>query len=392
MTVFNSHLNASVKLARLGRFGLLLLAALAFSGAAARAEAADRDGLPTWWEKQFRLDPAKSDGHRDPDLDGLSNRYEYRRRINPRRKDTDRDGMEDGIEARFGFNPRRPDASGDKDHDGVSNLDETRGVQTSELPPGPDGADAGTPATPIPTRSTARGLFVVNCSRTERKQLDPIIAPGRPGASHSHDFFGPMTVADEALPADLISQPTSCSLDADRSAYWAPTLYNYGNLQEGGLLQAYYFVGAGVQAFPRGLAMIAGDSRATVSNPRSASWSCQPSSSYGQTTLPRCPPEAYVLSEIRFPSCWNGRDLDSSDHRSHMAYLTDGRCPASHPVELPELVLFRTYTQYEAPLYECSLSSGSTGGLHGDFVSGWDEQVLTRLISGCRDRNCGVVR
>lgn len=39
--------------------------------------------------------------------------------------------------------------------------------------------------------------------------------------------------------------------------------------------------------------------------------------------------------QVFFPSCWNGRDLDSADHKSHMAYpdgVDSGKCPSTHPV------------------------------------------------------------
>lgn len=38
--------------------------------------------------------------------------------------------------------------------------------------------------------------------------------------------------------------------------------------------------------------------------------------------------------QVVFPSCWNGKDLDSPDHKSHMAYpsgVSTGSCPQSHP-------------------------------------------------------------
>lgn len=95
---------------------------------------------------------------------------------------------------------------------------------------------------------------------------------------------------------------------------------------------------------------------------------------------------------MSFPTCWNGRDLDSADHRSHVAYFdSSGRCPSGYPAELPELVLFRTFTQYEGLLDDTSLSSGATGGLHADFVSGWNEAALSDLINSCRSRNCSRV-
>ena len=44
--------------------------------------------------------------------------------------------------------------------------------------------------------------------------------------------------------------------------------------------------------------------------------------------------------DIFFPSCWNGTDLDSYDHKSHLAYPVNNGgpngtvCPASHPVPI----------------------------------------------------------
>ncbi len=51
-----------------------------------------------------------------------------------------------------------------------------------------------------------------------------------------------------------------------------------------------------------------------------------------------------IRGSVVFPSCWDGKNLDSPDHRSHMAYSTDGRvlagsaCPSTHPVRVPQLM------------------------------------------------------
>lgn len=43
-------------------------------------------------------------------------------------------------------------------------------------------------------------------------------------------------------------------------------------------------------------------------------------------------------------SCWDGKNLDSPDHRSHVAYPASGSfestgpCPATHPVRLPQVM------------------------------------------------------
>jgi Domain of unknown function (DUF1996) len=47
-------------------------------------------------------------------------------------------------------------------------------------------------------------------------------------------------------------------------------------------------------------------------------------------------------------SCWDGKNLDSPDHKSHVAYPTagpasfdtdGGACPTTHPVKIPQVML-----------------------------------------------------
>lgn len=46
------------------------------------------------------------------------------------------------------------------------------------------------------------------------------------------------------------------------------------------------------------------------------------------------------MVNVRFPSCWDGVNLDSPDHISHMAYPvnesfeSNAPCPDSHPVRM----------------------------------------------------------
>lgn len=47
-----------------------------------------------------------------------------------------------------------------------------------------------------------------------------------------------------------------------------------------------------------------------------------------------------IRAELMFPSCWDGVNLDSEDHKSHVAYpslVINGECPDTHPVRLPGL-------------------------------------------------------
>jgi hypothetical protein len=70
--------------------------------------------------------------------------------------------------------------------------------------------------------------WVVECGFSHRLSDDPILFPGAPGASHSHEFFGNETTNASSTYSSLLSGETNCELSADAAGYWAPTLYVNG--------------------------------------------------------------------------------------------------------------------------------------------------------------------
>ena len=47
-----------------------------------------------------------------------------------------------------------------------------------------------------------------------------------------------------------------------------------------------------------------------------------------------------MVMSIMFPQCWDGVNLDSPNHKSHMAYgagWPDKGCPSTHPVPLAQI-------------------------------------------------------
>lgn len=92
--------------------------------------------------------------------------------------------------------------------------------------------------------------------------------------------------------------------------------------------------------------------------------------------------------------CWDGRNLDSPDHKSHMAYAVRGGavsmvCPASHPVPVPQLELDINYPDMTGgPGW--SLASGSPNTAHADFVNSWDQAELERLVQECLRTGLGA--
>ena len=100
--------------------------------------------------------------------------------------------------------------------------------------------------------------------------------------------------------------------------------------------------------------------------------------------------------QVYFPSCWDGKNLDSADHKSHMAYpasgaYNNGPCPPDHPVQMISIfyeVIYQTNlfaNEWYGSTQPFVLSTGDpTGyGFHGDFVNGWDVSVLQTAVDEC---------
>jgi hypothetical protein len=84
---------------------------------------------------------------------------------------------------------------------------------------------------------------------------------------------------------------------------------------------------------------------------------------------------------VYFPDCWDGKHLDSLDHKSHMAYSRDFACPRTHPVKVPQIRLSIRYPTTSGR--GVTLSSGGQLSAHADFFNAWDERVLARLVADC---------
>ena len=102
--------------------------------------------------------------------------------------------------------------------------------------------------------------------------------------------------------------------------------------------------------------------------------------------MPQCPggPSQSLHASIEFPSCWDGRQLDSPDHRSHMVYANadSGACPADHPVSLPQITYEIDYPGITGGS-QYTLSSHGAYSMHADFFAAWDPQVQNALVTGC---------
>lgn len=203
-------------------------------------------------------------------------------------------------------------------------------------------------------------------------RTDPIIAPTTL-SDHVHTFYGATVARPETTYQDLRSAygGTGTAVE-NQSLYWHPTIYKVDpdgtkrlvNMYIG---SAYYIWTPGVtRAFPNGFKMIA-----FAPESEAAGW------------FPQEPTEELETS-LWFPDCWDGINVDSPDHMSHVAYSSnrdvDGICPPSHPVKIPKIEFFVRVSPYEGGQH---VFSDGTTRMHADYFSGWEETFLQTVLDGC---------
>ena len=218
---------------------------------------------------------------------------------------------------------------------------------------------------------------------------------------------------------------------------------------EVGGMTIYYtspYDGANVTAFKPGFRMLAGyaDRRTSggVTKWNAICFRCYNAPNFGGDNMAPCsdktvdsvemPKKACpggIRTTVRFPTCWDGVNLDSPDHMQHVSYPetgtfeNSGKCPSTHPVKLPQLMFeviwdtagFNDKAEWPADGSQpFTFSQGdATGyGQHGDCKSselvmngsgiltsiftdvfGWEGDSLQKaMASSCFGANCNVLK
>ncbi|KAI9694885.1 MAG: hypothetical protein M1822_000501 [Bathelium mastoideum] len=238
---------------------------------------------------------------------------------------------------------------------------------------------------------------------------------------------------------DLSTQSTctTCTFTQDLSNYWTATLFfraqngsfhrvpqkgNEGFESANGGMTIYYvqpYDGSSVTAFKPGFRMIVGnpgyrtetDILASPGQHRQLTFTClqDASTRTGETyNMPEQPCPAGIMANIRFPTCWDGQNLDTPNHMDHTAYPTsgtfesDGPCPSTHPVKIPQLffeVVWDTTGFNDKSLWPTDGSQpfvwsygDPTGfGTHGDYMFGWQGNSLQNAMNSNCDVTCNVL-
>jgi hypothetical protein len=278
---------------------------------------------------------------------------------------------------------------------------------TSSAAPSPSSSASLDPSFDRPSKDNPTDYrmhvdFNVVCKIANVANDDPIVYPGWAGHAHTHVFAGNTSANAGSTQDSLDASASNCLLDRDTASYWMPQLH----AQDGTALlpthiRAYYRAGTlgKVAHIPHGLKMIAGDSQATAPQSKSvAGWQCRTVSPDNvaigkQATIPDCDPRDLLEGSVVFPNCWDGVNLDSADHKSHLAYGNGDSCDAAHPVRLPQLTLAYRYAPGTTNSH-AYLASGNSGlTLHADFWNAWHQATLDALVDRCINDgvHCGDV-
>ncbi|KAJ3934187.1 MAG: hypothetical protein NXY57DRAFT_995169 [Lentinula lateritia] len=273
--------------------------------------------------------------------------------------------------------------------------------------------------------SSVQAYFLVgvrNILVTER--LDPILSPGAV-SGHTHSVVGGsnfgMNITTDSL---RDSECTSMPIEEDKSNYWYPHLYfqhkngSFSALDVGNVIY-YLFNDAAsgqpntVQAFPDNFRMISGDM--TLRSYNESSYAQQAvtflcldfngvSTKYNMLPPVSCP--SGLRAQINFPMCWDGKNLDSADHKSHVAFPSggpdSGTCDdPAFPVTIPRVFIEGYWSTGEwdairdtdamnsTQPYVFSYGDPTGYGYHADFYNGWESGVLQNVLDKCACTSAG---
>jgi len=274
------------------------------------------------------------------------------------------------------------------------------------------------------------GAFRFVCGAGQLLYDDPIMYPGQPGKSHLHQFYGNLSATGNSTFTSLRTGGKSTCGDpsgnaVNRSAYWMPALLDgLGHVIQPDQTVVYYKrypasswqctdgrVAKGCLPLPQGLRYIFGRDMSNLSAPPTGSFHflCyDPTNSQGSVStlaaaLVNCKAGAQLVATINAPSCWDGKNLDSPNHRDHVAYMVDShngytKCPDTHPYVIPEFTMNTYYrvvagedtSHWHFSSDEMAPNEPAGSTYHADWFGAWDPTVMMMWTDNCINKllNC----
>ena len=263
------------------------------------------------------------------------------------------------------------------------------------------------------------GTFTTSCGTNGNDNHNSdniIVAPGVDnGAQHTHDYVGNQDNNAFTSDQEFLQADTSCQNQGDKSSYYWPVLRlqdgtdefdandlgggaegNIGKILEASEAQLK-FVGnktSDVVAMPQALRIITGDAKAFTNGLANANtnWSCTGFEDRQLTDkYPICPEGSSVVRTSFFQSCWDGQNIDSANHRTHVDFVeADGSCANGfqaipqlqarlvYDVPAPQIQNGQVVNPFAVDGFPDQLHKAITD--HNDFINFFDENTMNQVV------------
>ncbi|GAB3142656.1 hypothetical protein GCM10027258_28110 [Amycolatopsis stemonae] len=153
------------------------------------------------------------------------------------------------------------------------------------------------------------------------------------------------------------------------------------------------FIGGGAQnvtAMPLGLKILYGDAKQSTNGPANArpSWTCTGFEDRLTDLYPICPQGSKVERIHAFPNCWDGKNTDSANHRTHIVFANQqGKCPQGFK-NVPQLQVTLVYNipqdvqqkgQYKVDAFAQEKHNPRSD--HDDFANVMSRKIMGRVVN-----------
>jgi Domain of unknown function (DUF1996) len=251
--------------------------------------------------------------------------------------------------------------------------------------------------------------FGTTCDVSHHSDQDPIFEP-LDGQGHDHIYFGatsPDVANDDTgyTLRDLHLKPdqTTCNWKVNFSAYWLPEVYRNGSTTplpvdtDSKILgdnTIYYRAGdvrnSGIiTVFPSDFEIVARDD----GGPGDVRWSCDRTGRPLTEAPPATCSTRLLKVNIQFPQCWDKVQVDDSENKPEFLRMAngDGNCTFDGVKwrAVPQITMSLNFVLPTTEVGTITVAGDDADGqlpyrsMHADFMNGWDQAVLTDLVTNC---------